>query len=77
MNEPLDTPKAAPVIGVAPKTMENWRTLGKGPRFIKAGGRVVYDVADLEAWKAAHRVSSTSERKAARLVSPASELVAA
>lgn len=65
MAEPLATTAAAPRIGVKPKTMENWRTLGKGPQFHKVGSRVVYDPKDLEAWLAARRVSSTSERVAA------------
>lgn len=57
----LDTVEAAPIIGVAVGTLQNWRVAGKGPRFRKAGRRVVYDLPDLEAWKDANRFSSTSE----------------
>lgn len=57
----LKTEEAAPLAGVAPKTLENWRTLGLGPKFIKAGRRVLYDPADLHAWRDLHRVGSTSE----------------
>lgn len=58
----LSTAEAAPLVGVAPKTLENWRTTGNfGPPFIKAGRRVVYDPADIDAWKEANRFSSTSE----------------
>jgi DNA-binding transcriptional MerR regulator len=57
----LRTEDAAPLAGVAVKTLENWRTLGLGPKFIKAGRRVFYDPADLFAWREQHRVGSTSE----------------
>jgi len=57
----LRTEDAAPLAGVAVKTLENWRSLGLGPKFIKAGRRVLYDPADLFAWREQHRVGSTSE----------------
>ena len=57
----LATADAAPLAGVARKTLENWRTLGVGPRFIKAGRKVLYDPADLLAWRDQHRFGSTSE----------------
>lgn len=60
MQDMLSTPQAAQLIGVAVKTLENWRTLGRGPEFVKAGGRVVYDPADIQTWKSARRVKSTS-----------------
>jgi DNA-binding transcriptional MerR regulator len=65
MEKLLTQIEAAPRVGVAPKTLANWRTLGTGPKFIRAGGRIAYDPADIEAWKAARRVSSTSELVAA------------
>ncbi|MDR7155376.1 DNA-binding transcriptional MerR regulator [Sphingobium xenophagum] len=61
----LNTIQAAPRIGVAPGTLENWRTQGIGPKFIKTTsgrrGKVLYDPADIEAWKQANRYGSTSE----------------
>lgn len=63
--EALTTAKAAPLIGVSPGTLQNWRVAGKGPRFRKAGRNVVYDIPDLEEWKDANRFSSTSEVGAA------------
>ena len=57
----LPTQQAAPVAGVAAKTLENWRSAGTGPKFIKAGRKVLYDPDDIEAWKDANRYSSTSE----------------
>jgi hypothetical protein len=68
MNDLLDTKAAAPRIGVSPGTLENWRVAGRGPKFIKSPGRrgkVLYDPADIEAWKEANRFQSTSEAEAA------------
>ena len=28
---------------ISPRTLEQWRWLGKGPKFIKIGARVLYD----------------------------------
>ncbi|MFN6935194.1 MAG: helix-turn-helix transcriptional regulator [Tsuneonella sp.] len=57
----LDTVEAAPLIGASAGTLENWRVVGFGPKFIKSGRRVLYDPDDIEAWKAANRFQSTSE----------------
>ena len=57
----LDTKSAAPLVGLAAGTLENLRIRGTGPKFIKAGKRVMYDPADLRAWRDANRFSSTSE----------------
>jgi hypothetical protein len=37
---------------VSPRTLERWRWLGQGPRFMKIGGRVVYRIEDIEAFEA-------------------------
>ena len=36
---------------ISPRTLERWRWAGEGPRFIKIGGRVVYRIADIEAFE--------------------------
>jgi hypothetical protein len=45
---------------ISPRTLERWRWLGQGPRYIKIGGRVVYRVEDVEAFEAQRTRSSTS-----------------
>ncbi|WP_293873307.1 helix-turn-helix transcriptional regulator [Sphingomonas sp. UBA978] len=65
MQKLLTTKEAAPLVGVRPKTLENWRVLGRGPQHIRAGRNIAYDVSDIEAWKAGRRVSSTSQPVAA------------
>ena len=38
---------------MSPRTLEQWRWQGRGPRFLKLGGRVIYRLADIEAFEAA------------------------
>jgi hypothetical protein len=35
--------------GLSEKTLERWRMLGSGPVFLKLGGRVLYQVVEIEA----------------------------
>jgi hypothetical protein len=37
---------------VSPRTLEQWRWQGRGPRYLKIGGRVVYRQQDIEAFEA-------------------------
>lgn len=39
---------------LSPRTLERWRWLGRGPRFLKIGGRVVYRGEDIAAFEAEH-----------------------
>ena len=36
---------------LSPRTLERWRWLKQGPRYIKAGGRVIYRLEDIEAYE--------------------------
>lgn len=36
---------------ISPRTLERWRWLGRGPQFLKVGGRVVYRLEDVEAYE--------------------------
>ena len=38
---------------LSPRTLERWRWLGQGCRYMKIGGRVVYPLAEVEAFEAA------------------------
>ncbi|MFN3585789.1 helix-turn-helix transcriptional regulator [Phenylobacterium sp.] len=46
----LRTDEAARWLGLSGRTLEKHRCTGKGPSFRKLGGRVVYTIADLQAW---------------------------
>ena len=38
---------------ISPRTLEQWRWQGRGPRYLKIGGRV-YRLADIEAFESAN-----------------------
>ena len=44
---------------ISPRTLEQWRWQGRGPRFLKIGGRVVYRLSDVEAFEAASLHANT------------------
>jgi hypothetical protein len=46
----LVTKEAARFCGLLARTLEKHRIYGTGPAFCKLGGRVVYAIADLQAW---------------------------
>lgn len=45
---------------MSPRTHEQWRWLGKGPRFLKIGARVLYRDEDVEEWESAQLCQNTS-----------------
>ena len=68
MQKLIDAKAAAPLIGVTPATLENWRIRGEGPPFHKTPGRtgkVLYDPVDIAAWREKRRFESTAQAAAA------------
>lgn len=57
----LRTPDAASYVGLAASTLEKARLTGWGPRYVKLGRIVGYDVQDLDRWLEARKRGSTSE----------------
>lgn len=57
----LRTPEAGRFLGLSGRTLEKHRTYGTGPQYRKVGGRVIYAVADLQAWADRGLQVSTSE----------------
>ena len=51
---------AASYLHMAVPTLRKWRVFGDGPPFYKLGRNIRYDIADLDAWIAARRYTSTS-----------------
>ena len=37
---------------LSPRTLERWRYRGTGPQYLKVGARILYRVADIEAFEA-------------------------
>ena len=61
----FDVRGAAERTGLSANTLNNLRSSGGGPKFLKLGRAVRYSEADINAWLAARVVSSTSQRVAA------------
>ncbi|MDN5698715.1 MAG: helix-turn-helix domain-containing protein [Kocuria sp.] len=61
--------EAARFLGVATKTLANWRADGKGPQYVRLeGGSVVYVRDDLETYRDSQRVlpkSASTRRRSA------------
>jgi Helix-turn-helix domain len=45
---------------MSPRTLEQWRWLGKGPRFLKIGARVLYDESVIEYYEQSQVCQNTS-----------------
>ena len=60
----LLTKEAGAFLGLSPRTLEKHRVYGTGPIYRKLGGRVVYAVADLQAWADRGIRQSTSDLSA-------------
>ncbi|MGW6704721.1 helix-turn-helix transcriptional regulator [Streptomyces sp. NPDC054956] len=48
--------EAATFLRIAPKTLRNWRSTGRGPAYVKRDGcrEVFYRPADVQRWQKAH-----------------------
>ncbi len=46
---------------ISPRTLERWRWLGQGPRYLKVGGRVIYRLEDIIAFEE-HRLHEADAR---------------
>ena len=45
---------------LSPRTLEQWRWRGVGPRYLKLGGHVVYRLEDVEAFEAVRLHENTA-----------------
>lgn len=50
---------------ISTRTLANWRSQGKGPKFLKLQGKVLYPLDEIVAWENNSRYSSTSNYRAA------------
>jgi excisionase family DNA binding protein len=62
----LTTREAADYVRLSKGTLDQMRTDGTGPRFIKLGrkrrGRIFYDTVDLDAWINSRKQTSTTDQ---------------
>jgi hypothetical protein len=54
----LSRREAAKFVGVASRTLANWKCRGVGPSQTKVGGRVFYRLADLETFVTDQRATA-------------------
>jgi hypothetical protein len=57
----LNERQAAELLNVRVATLRRWRWAGKGPAFLKIGGAVRYDPAELDRYVGSARRTSTSD----------------
>ena len=50
MRQFITTNELAELCRTSPETVRYWRHIGEGPKGIRIGRRVLYDLADVEAW---------------------------
>ena len=77
--EMVTTKELAVLIGVPVATLNNWRSVGRGPRSFRLGRAVKYLVADVAAWieqqqQADDRFQAFNLPDTARTESPSSTL---
>jgi excisionase family DNA binding protein len=54
----LNTAQAAHYVGLSRRTLEKFRTTGRGPAYRKHGRYVRYHIADLDTWSVARTQTS-------------------
>ena len=52
----LNEKEVAAILGFSVQSLRNWRFLGRGPSYIKAGRAVRYQLRDILIWMESHRV---------------------
>jgi predicted DNA-binding transcriptional regulator AlpA len=62
MNDLLTEAATAPLLRRKIKTLQQWRQLRRGPRYVKLGRSVLYPRAEIEAYIARNLVDIEPER---------------
>jgi predicted DNA-binding transcriptional regulator AlpA len=66
MSTLLSSPQTAKHLEITIRTLERWRKLGTGPRFILIGRNFKYAQADIDSWIESQRFGSLAELRAAK-----------
>jgi hypothetical protein len=45
---------------ISPRTLEQWRWQGRGPRYLKICGRIIYPIYEIEVFEAANLHANTA-----------------
>ena len=57
----ITTSEFAEIVRAPEETVRYWRFIGKGPRSVKLGRRVLYDRDDVEQWIADQRTQQSGD----------------
>jgi predicted DNA-binding transcriptional regulator AlpA len=57
----LSSKRVSEMLGIAPQTNVNWRNLGRGPRYVKIGRLVRYDLDDVLAFLEDRKVKTNDQ----------------
>ena len=60
MSNYMTTVEVAEALRAPVETVRYWRHVGKGPKSFKIGRRVLYDIADVEAWIAQAKANTAA-----------------
>lgn len=61
----LTDDEQARVLLLTPRTLRNWRRLGKGPPYVRVGKRIFYPLAGNAAWLKANEQTPVQSERAA------------
>lgn len=57
----VDERAAAARLGVSRRTLQQWRVKGGGPKYLKLGRAVRYDLAELDRWERSRTKMHTAD----------------
>lgn len=63
-NRILTIEETANYLSMSQQTLADWRCDGTGPRYIKFGRTVRYDLADIHEWLESNKRENTSQQSA-------------
>jgi predicted DNA-binding transcriptional regulator AlpA len=63
--ELLTERETAPLLRLTVKTLQSWRALKKGPRFVRVGRRVLYPRAEIEHFITTNTIQTVPCQRAA------------
>lgn len=55
----METDDVAALLHVSRSLLAKWRMLGRGPRYMKVGRRILYECAEVTLWLKSQRRAST------------------
>jgi hypothetical protein len=59
----LNETETAPILRIKIKTLQSWRQLQKGPRYVRVGRRIFYPACEVERYLAQHLVETSDSRE--------------